>query len=77
MYSICQLSHQYHRILAVLFMEMEQNCFAKVIAEEHLGNFDAEYKGLDFLKGDLNFLKIQINGDFYNELLQARKKIQI
>ena len=29
---------------------MEQNCFAKVIAEEHLGIFDAEYKGLDFLK---------------------------
>ena len=28
---------------------MEQNCFAKVIAEELLGNFDAEYKGLDFL----------------------------
>ena len=41
---------------------MEQNSFAKVVAEEHLGSFDAaEYKGSDFLKGDLNFLKIQTN----------------
>ena len=56
---------------------MEQNCFAKVIAEELLGNFDAEYKGLDFLKGDLNFLKIQTNDDFHNELLHASKKFKL
>ena len=55
---------------------MEQNSFAKVIAEEHLGNFDAEYKGFDFLKGDLNFLKIKTNDDFYNELLHASKQFK-
>ena len=55
---------------------MEQNSFAKVLAEEHLVNFDAEYKGLDFLKGDLNFLKIQTNDDFYNELLHASQKFK-
>ena len=55
---------------------MEQKSFAKVLAEEHLGNFAAEYKGLDFLKGDLNFLKIQTNDDFYNEFLHARKKFK-
>ena len=55
---------------------MEQNSFAKVIAEEHLGSFDAEYKGFDFLKGDLNFLKIQTNDDFYNELLHASKQFE-
>ena len=53
--------------------DIQQNCVEKVIAEEHIGNFDAEYKGYDFLKGDLNFLKIQSNNDFYNELLQAAK----
>ena len=55
---------------------MEQSSFAKVIAEEHLGSFDAEYKGFDFLKGDLNFLKIQTNDDFYNELLHASKQFK-
>ena len=53
--------------------DIQQNCVEKVIAEEHIGNFDAEYKGYDFLKGDLNFLKIQSNNDFSNELLQAAK----
>ena len=55
---------------------MDQNCFTKVIAEESIGNFDAEYKGLDFLKGDLNLLKVQSNDNFYNELLQVSKKIK-
>ena len=55
---------------------MEQNSFAKVIAEEHLGSFDAEHKEFDFLKGDLNFLKIQTNDDFYNELLHASKQFK-
>ena len=55
---------------------MEQNCFAKVIAEELLGHFGAEYKELDFLTGDLNFLKIQTNDDLYNELLHASKKFK-
>ena len=55
---------------------MDQNCFTKVIAEESIGNFDAEYKGLDFLKGDLNFLKVQSNDNFYNELLQVSKKFK-
>ena len=53
---------------------MDQNCFTKVIAEERIGNFDAEYKGLDFLKGELNLLKVQSSDDFYNELLQVSKK---
>ena len=51
--------------------------FTKVIAEERIGNFDAEYKGLDFLKGGLNLLKVQLSDDFYDELLQVSKKIQI
>ena len=55
---------------------MDQNCFTKVIAEESIGNFDAEYKGLDFLKGDLNLLKVQSNDNFYNELLQVSKKFK-
>ena len=55
---------------------MDKNFFTKVIAEERTGNFDVEYKGLDFLKGDLNFLKVQSNNDFYNELLQVRKKFK-
>ena len=55
---------------------MDQNCFTKVIAEERIGNFDAEYKGLDFLKGDLNLLKVQPSDDFYNELLQVSKKFK-
>ena len=56
--------------------KMEQNSFAKVIAEEHLGSFDAEYKEFDFLKGDLNFLKRQTNDDFYIELLHASKQFK-
>ena len=55
---------------------MDQNGFTKVIAEERIGNFDTEYKGLDFLKGDLNLLKIQSSDDFYNELLQVSKKLK-
>ena len=55
---------------------LDQNCFTKVIAEESIGNFDAEYKGLDFLKGDLNLLKVQSNDNFYNELLQVSKKFK-
>ena len=55
---------------------MDQNCFTKVIAEESIGDFDAEYKGLDFLKGDLNLLKVQSNDNFYNELLQVSKKFK-
>ena len=35
------------------FYDMDQNCFTKVIAQECIGNIDAEYKGFDFLKGDL------------------------
>ena len=55
---------------------MDQNCFTKVIAEERIGNFDAEYKGLDFLKGDLNLLKVQSSDDCYNELLQVNEKFK-
>ena len=55
---------------------MDQNCFTKVIAEKSIGNFDAEYKGLYFLKGDLNLLKVQSNDNFYNELLQVSKKFK-
>ena len=55
---------------------MDQNCFTKVTAGERIGDFDAEYKGLDFLKGDLNLLKVQSSDEFYNELLQVSKKIQ-
>ena len=55
---------------------MDQNCFTKVTAEERMGNFDAEYKGLDFLKGDLNLLKVQSSDDFYNELSQVSKKFE-
>ena len=54
---------------------MDQNCFTKVVAEDaFLGNFNAEYKGLDFLKGDLYLLDFQSSDDFYNGLLQASKK---
>ena len=55
---------------------MDQNCFTKVIAEERIGNFDAEYNGFDFLKGDLNLLKVQSSDDFYYELLQVSKKFK-
>ena len=55
---------------------MDQNCFTRVIAEERIGNFDAEYKGFDFLKGDLNLLKVQSSDDFYNELLQVSRKFK-
>ena len=58
------------------FCNIDQNCFTKVTAEERIGNFDAEYKGLDFLKGDLNLLKVQSSDDFYNELLQVSKKFK-
>ena len=55
---------------------INQNCFTKVIAEERIGNFDPEYKGFGFLKGDLNLLKVQSSDDFYNELLQVSKKFK-
>ena len=54
--------------------DMDQNCFTKVIAEERILNF--EYKVLDFLKRDLNLLKVQSSDDFYNELLQVSKKFK-
>ena len=50
---------------------MDQNCFTKIIAEEHMENFDAEYKGLD-----LNLLKVQSSNDFYNELQQVNKNFK-
>ena len=55
---------------------IDQNCFTKVIAEKRIGNFDAEYKGLEFLKRDLNLLKVQSSDGFYNELLQVSKKFK-
>ena len=55
---------------------MDQNCFTKVIAEERIGNFDAECKGLDFLKGDLSLLEVQSSDDFYSELLQVSKNFK-
>ena len=55
---------------------VDQNSFMKVIDEKHMGNFNAEHKGLDFLKGDLNLLKLQSSDDFYNELLQVSKKFR-
>ena len=65
------------RIVWLKLYNMDQNCLTKVIAEERMGNFDAEYKGLDFLKGDLNLLKVQSNDDFYtDELLQVSKKFK-
>ena len=64
------------RIVISKLYNMDQNCFTKVIAEECIGNFDAEYKGLDFLKGDLNLLKVQSSDDFYNELLQVSKNFK-
>ena len=63
-------------VLLSKLYSMDQNCFTNVIAEERIRNFDADYKGLDFLKGDLNFLKIQSTDDFYNELLQVSKKLK-
>ena len=56
---------------------MDQNCFTKVIAEEHIRNFHAEYKGLHFLKGDLHLLKVQSSDDFYIEILQVSKKFKV
>ena len=55
---------------------MDQNCFTKVITEEHMGNFDVEYEGLDFLKEGLNLRKVQSSDDFYNELLQVSKNFK-
>ena len=52
---------------------MDQNCFTKVIAEEHIGNFDTEYKGLDFLKGDLHLRKVQSSDDFYLTFYKSAK----
>ena len=34
-------------------------------------------KGLDFLKGDPNLLKVQSSDAFYNELLQVSKKFKV
>ena len=56
---------------------MEQACFTRVVAEEQIGQFEAGYHDLDFLKTNPDGFPIHSNDKFYEEVIKASNKVNI
>ena len=56
---------------------MEHACFAKIVAEERTGHFEAGYHGLDLLKTNPDCFPIDSNNKLYEDVRQASNKVNI